>query len=159
MIIVDVIKDWYANRKLTKILKKSYEEDEIILKLSETLGTQFRVDWVSRLYAVFNPFIKDGKWDVSQAFEYTEQGYDTTEHVKNFILGRLRLIENFIRTNNLFDCLTYDIKKLDDQGNYLFVIIPITLVKLTDSFKKFFKFLGWFLPVLAIIALTIFYFI
>ena len=37
--------------------------------------------------------------------------------------------------NNLFDLLTYEIKKLDDYDNYLFVIKPITF----DDCKKWTK--------------------
>ena len=52
-------------------------------------------------------------------------------------MTKLNLIRDFIMANNLFDLLTYEIKKLDDYDNYLFVIKPITF----DDCMKWTKFL------------------
>ena len=39
---------------------------------------------------------------------------------------KFNLIKDFVIANNLFDLLTYEIKRLDEYDNYLFVIKPIT---------------------------------
>lgn len=129
------IKGYIQNRKYQKILDKVYEDDQIIAKLSFALGSQFRRDWIGRLYTVINPAIKDGKYDYTQVYEYVQEGYDTTEHAQQWIVERLSAIQAVIQTNNLFDVLSFNIKKLDDEGNYLFVVYPVTLPDVLDTWK------------------------
>lgn len=136
MFITRFLKRWYVNWKYQRILNKVYKDDEIIAKISTIFGTQFYRDWIGRLYAVVNPAIKDGQWDNQQIFEYKEEGYDTTEHATQWMMERMVLVENFIQTSNLFDLLGYNIEKLDDKGNYLFVIYPITLPDVLSDLKK-----------------------
>jgi len=124
------------NIKYQRVLNDAYEKDQTIAKLSYALGTQVKRDWIGRLYAVVNPAIRDGKFDQSQAFEYTQEGYDTTEHAKEWVMGRLFVVENFIKAENLFDVLAYDFKKLDEHGNYLIVFYPITLPDTLKSAKR-----------------------
>lgn len=129
------IRGYIQNRKYQKILNKVYEDDQVIAKLSFALGSQFRCDWIGRLYTVVNPAIKDGKYDHTQVYEYAQEGYDTTEHVQQWITERLAAIQTVIQTNNLFDILTFNIKKLDNEGNYLFVVYPVTLPEVLETWK------------------------
>lgn len=115
------------NIRYQRILNNAYDQDQTIVKLSYALGTQVQRDWIGRLYAVVNPAIRDGKFDQSQAFEYTQGGYDTTEHAKEWVMSRLLVVENLIKAENLFDVLAYDFKRLDENGNYLIMFYPITL--------------------------------
>ena len=48
----------------------------------------------------------------------------------------LSVASQFIRAKNLFDLLTYKIKKIDDYDNYLFIIQPITLDEYRKNIKK-----------------------
>lgn len=127
MFISRFIISWARNYQVSKLLNRAYKDDEIIAKLSHTFGVQFNQDWIGRLYAVINPAIRDGKFYPEQTFEYTEKGYDTQEYVKSWTMERLMAMDNFLKTNNLFDMLTYDLRKLDDYGNHLFILSPITL--------------------------------
>lgn len=136
MFITRFFKRLIDNIRYQKILNKVYKEEEVIAKVSTILGTQFYKDWIGRLYGVVNPAIKDGQWDNQQAFEYTTEGYDTTEHMKQWLMGRMQLLENFIQVNNLFDVLSFDIKRLDSNGNYLFMLYPITLPDTLKSAKQ-----------------------
>ena len=135
MHIYKLIKGAIENHRYQKILDAAYEQDQLIAKLSHTFGVQFRRDWVGRLYAVVNPAIKDGKFDNSQVFEYAQGGYDTTEHAKQWIVERTIMMENFIQTNNLFDALTFDVRRLDNNGNYLLVLMPVTLPTVLENIK------------------------
>lgn len=135
MHIYKLIKGIIENHRYQKILDAAYEQDQLIAKLSHTFGVQFRRDWVGRLYAVVNPAIKDGRFDNTQVFEYAQGGYDTTEHAKQWIVERTIMMENFIQTNNLFDALAFDVKRLDDNGNYLFVLMPVTLPVVLSNIK------------------------
>lgn len=136
MYVFRALRSIYTNIKYQRILNEVYEQDQIILKLSSILGVQFRKDWIGRLYAVVNPAIKDGAFDASQVYEYVEGGYDTTEHAQQWMMQRISIIQNFIQANNLFDLLTFRIKRLDNNGNYLLMIFPITLPAMKDSIKK-----------------------
>ena len=135
MHIYKLIRALIANRRYKKVLDEVYEQDQIIAKLSTMFGTQFYKDRVGRLYAVINPAVKDGKYDYGQVFEYTQEGYDTSEHMTQWIMQRLIMIEGFIQANNLFDLLSFKVEKLDENGNYLFIIYPITLPDVLDNIK------------------------
>lgn len=135
MHIYRFIRAFIENRRYQKILDKAYQDEELIAKLSTIFGVQFRRDWVGRLYAVINPAIKDGQFDQTQIFEYSAGGYDTTEHAKQWVVERMIMVENFIQTNNLFDVLTYDVQSLDENGNYLLIILPITLPDVLNNIK------------------------
>lgn len=139
-----------------KIIKNVYKEDDMLNKLSELFGTEFRMDWVGRIYTVINPNIVDNKLDINtQIFEYGETGLSNQIYVERYIMLKLNLIKDFVIANNLFDLLTYRIEKLDEYDNYLFVIEPITF----EDCKKWTKIFGityLSIFILAIITLIIF---
>jgi hypothetical protein len=156
MIIYNFFKNWYYNVKCTKILDKIYKDENLINNLSSLFGTHFKKDWIGRLYTVINPNIKDGKYNTEdQIFEYDSDGLINTAYVEKKIMEKLNIASNFIHANNLFDLLTYEIKKLDDYDNYLFIIKPITLDDFLNSLKKF-SILTGILIIIAIVALIIF---
>lgn len=156
MIIYNFFKNWYLNTKCTRILGKIYRDENLINNLSVLFGTTFRKDNVGRLYTVLNPNIKDGKYNVDdQIFEYGSDGLVNTAYVERKVMEKLNIAVNYIHASNLFDLLTYEIKKLDDYDNYLFIIKPITLDDFLNSLKKF-GILTGILVILAIVALVIF---
>lgn len=148
MFIYKFISRLIQNKKYNKLLNEAYERENLIAAMSSILGTQLKRDWIGRLYCVVNPAIRDGKFDQAQAFEYTESGIDTTEHAKEWIISKLALLQDFITTNNLFDVLGYNIKQLDKNGNYLFVLYPITLPATMKAAK-------WALGEISIVAISL----
>jgi hypothetical protein len=107
---------------------------------------------LGRLYTVVNPNIKDGQYDQSsQVFEYNEDGLNNELYVEKIIMDKLNIAAKFIHTNNLFELLTYEIKKLDEYDNYLFIIKPITL----DNTLKYSKYFLYLIIVTIPILLTI----
>lgn len=156
MIFYKFITNFLLNRKYMKIIKNVYKEDDMLNKLSELFGTEFRMDWVGRIYTVINPNIVDNKLDINtQIFEYGETGLSNDIYVERYIMLKLNLIKDFVIANNLFDLLTYRIEKLDEYDNYLFVIEPITF----EDCKKWTKIFGityLSILILSIIALIIF---
>lgn len=115
------------NHKYSEIFKSVCEDDQLIAKLSTLFGVQFRKDWVGRVYAVINPAIFDGKFDQGQIFEYTNGGIDTTEHAKKWIMDRMSTMEEFMINSQILDIIGFNLKQLDDSGNYLFMLYPVTL--------------------------------
>ena len=116
-------------------------------------GVQFKKDWIGRLYAVINPNISTPLND--QVFEYNERGLDNKTYIEKWIMDRMNVLNEFILSHNLFDVLTYNIKKLDNYDNYLFVIQPITLKDCLKWSKKFFILLFTLLLIFGIILIFI----
>lgn len=136
MIFYNFLKNLILNIKYTRILQKIYKDEDLLTKFSQLFGVEFRIDWVGRLYAVFNPNILNEKYDTTtQIFEYTDSGLSNAAYVEKYIMTKLNLIRDFIIANNMFDLLTYEIEKIDEYDNYLFVIKPITF----DECKKWTK--------------------
>ena len=124
------------NIKYTRLLKKIYKDEFLLQRFSELFGTEFRLDWVGRMYTVINPNIINDKLDINtQIFEYGANGLTNEPYIEKYIMTKFNLVKDFIMANNLFDLLTYEIKRIDEYDNYLFVIKPITF----DECKKWTK--------------------
>ena len=139
MIIFNFIKHLILHIKYNKLLKNIYNEENLINRFSQLFGTEFRIDWVGRLYTVINPNLIDNQLDTNtQIFEYTENGLSNNSYIEHWIMTKLNIAQQFIMANNLFDLLTYEIKRLDDYDNYLFVIKSITFDECFKWTKIFF---------------------
>ena len=78
MIIYRFIKYLILYIQYTNVLNKVYKNEDTIKKLSSSFGTEFKKDWVCRLYTVFNPNLKNGRFDPSNPiYTYNEQGLNT----------------------------------------------------------------------------------
>lgn len=136
MIFYKFILNLWLNIKYTRLLTEIYRNENLLYKFSQLFGVEFRKDWVGRIYTILNPSIVDNKLDFNtQIFEYGENGLTNEPYVEKYIMTKLNLIKDFIMANNLFDMLTYEIKRIDEYDNYLIVIKPITF----DECKKWCK--------------------
>lgn len=152
MVFYKFIKNLIVNYKYTKLLTKIYEDEQLLTKFSQLFGTEFRIDWVGRMYTVINPNIIDDKFDINtQIFEYGENGFSNDPYIEKWIMTKFNIVKDFIMANNLFDLLTYEIKKIDEYDNYLFVIKPITF----DECKKWTKIFVTTYSIIAILAVTL----
>lgn len=155
MIIYRFFKYLFLNIKYTKILSKVYNNENIIENLSNLFKSQFKKDWIGRLYTVINPNLLGDDFDINTIiYEYDESGLNNNAFVERWIMGKLNIAQSFIQTNNLFDLLTYKIKKLDEYDNYLFIIEPITLHDCL-KYTKYFSILLTVLIVIGIICLIL----
>lgn len=138
MIIYRFLKNLILYIQYVRALDKAYKQENVIKNLSETFGITFKRDWIGRLYTIFNPNLVNGKFDRNNPiYSYNEKGLNTDEFVRQYILTKLSVIDRFIYARNLFELVTYEIKKLDNYDNYLFIIKPIPY----DSFIKYTKLL------------------
>lgn len=136
MVFYKFFKNLILNIKYTKLLKKIYKDENLLEKFSQLFNTEFRIDWVGRIYTIINPNIVNDKLDINtQIFEYGENGFTNEPYIEKYIMTKFNLVKDFIMANNLFDLLTYEIKRIDEYDNYLFVIKPITF----DESKKWTK--------------------
>lgn len=140
------------NIKYTRLLRKIYKDEFLLQRFSELFGTEFRLDWVGRMYTVINPNIINDKLDINtQIFEYGNNGLTNEPYIEKYIMTRFNLVKDFIMANNLFDLLTYEIKRIDEYDNYLFVIKPITF----DECKKWTKIFIGVYSAITIVGVTL----
>lgn len=152
MVFYKFITNLLLNKKYTKLIKSVYEEDDLLNKLSKLFGSEFRMDWVGRIYTVINPNIINDQLDLNtQIFEYNENGFSNSVYVEKYIMTKLNAIKDFVIANNLFDLLTYRIEKLDDYDNYLFIIEPITF----EDCKKWTKIFSITYSIIIVVLLII----
>lgn len=158
MITYLFIKYLILHLRYTKILKKVYKDENLLDNLSSLFKIPFKMDWMGRVYAVFNPHIQDGVFNPNnQIYEYDENGLTNKAYVESYIMNQLNTAKRFIQASNLFDLLTYKIKKIDDFDNYLFIMQSITYEDFKTATKRF---LRMFLIIcLIIVGFLIYYFI
>lgn len=153
MLFYKFIKNLILNIKYTKLLKKIYKDEKLLEKFSQLFGVEFRIDWVGRIYTVINPNILNDKLDINtQIFEYGANGLTNEPYIEKYIMTKFNLVKDFIMANNLFDLLTYEIKRIDEYDNYLFVIKPITF----DECKKWTKIFASVYSVIVIASIILF---
>ena len=158
MITYLFIKHLILHLRYTKILKKVYKDENLLDNLSTLFNVPFKMDWMGRVYTIFNPHIQDGIFNPNnQIYEYDENGLTNKAYVESYIMNQLNIAKRFIQASNLFDLLTYKIKKIDDSDNYLFVMQSITYEDFKIATKRF---LWMFLIIcLIIVGFLIYYFI
>ncbi len=153
MIIYNFFKYLLLNRKYSRLIKKTFQNENILQGLSQIFKANFKTDWIGRIYAVLNPNLdENGQYSPNtQIFEYGENGLNNEKMVEQWVMERMVVISEFIQANNLFELLTYSIKKLDKYDNYLFILEPVTLSDCMKWSKRFAVLSG----ILIIIGITL----
>jgi hypothetical protein len=128
------IKDIIEHIRILKIIKAVIKEENLLENLSNLFSkgnykVNFKRDWIGRIYAVINPVVSDPQ---SRIFEYDTNGTNINSFVNKWVLEHMIAASNFVKNNGLFDILTYEIKQLDDDYNFLFILTPISW----NDFKK-----------------------
>lgn len=137
---MNIFKNIYLHFKYNRILKRVYKDENILDNMGDLFNSKIHVDWVGRIYTVINPNLDKDK----QIYEILDGGMDNREFIQHWVMERFIAMDHFIKANNLFDLLVYDIKQLDDYGNFLLVLEPITLKDCMSAIKK----IGIFLIIL-----------
>lgn len=137
---MNIFKNIYLHFKYNRILKRVYKDENILDNMGNLFNSKIHVDWVGRIYTVINPNLDKDK----QIYEILDDGIDNREFIQHWVMERFIAMDHFIKANNLFDLLVYDIKQLDDYGNFLLVLEPITLKDCMSAIKK----IGIFLIIL-----------
>lgn len=125
----------YNYIKIQKLLNKIYDGEKIEKNLSKIFGVECKRDWVGRLYMVVNPILQDIETGGNTLI------YDRDEKVaiEGWVMKNLELIRQFVINNAMFDLLSYDIKRIDDDENYLIVFKNIYF----DDMKRLVKWGGF----------------
>lgn len=132
-----------------KVINNVVCAPEFIRALSSSFGVSFQKDRIGRLYTVINPYVQ--KIDINS----NDIVYDQDKPViDKWIMDKFILIDMVIKNHDLFDILTYDIVRVDDDMNYL---LTISNALLKDALRIM-KWIGGIATVLIItilIAITI----
>lgn len=137
MILYKFIKYLILHIKYKKMLQKIYQNENLLTNLSYLFQSRFKQDWIGRVYTVLNPLIIGDEVQINtQILEYGPDGLSNKSWIDKWVMDKLTIAQQFIRTNNLFELLTYDIKQLDEY-NYLFVMQPIVNLDLKKYTKRF----------------------
>lgn len=123
--------------KYQKVLRDIYDNTEFINSLSTSLGVTFKRDRINRLYTVVNPNIQNIENreyinNVDNRVIYDEDGVMIIER---WLMNNLIIIDTILKDKCMFDLLTYDIYKIDDDENYA-IILSNALLK---TFIKYCK--------------------
>ena len=143
------IKIIYNFFRYQKVINRVVCTPEFIQALSSSFGVTFQKDRIGRLYTVINPYVQ--KIDINS----NDIVYDQDKPIiDKWIMDKFILIDMVIKNHNLFDILTYDIVRVDDDMNYL---LTISNALLKDALRIM-KWIGGIATVLIItilIAITI----
>lgn len=143
------IKILYNFFRYQKVINRVVCTPEFIQALSSSFGVTFQKDHIGRLYTVINPYVQ--KIDINS----NDIVYDQDKPViDKWIMDKFILIDMVIKNHDLFDILTYDIARVDDDMNYL---LTISNALLKDALRIM-KWIGGIATVLIItilIAITI----
>lgn len=128
--------------KYAKIVIKVFKTENLLKSLSYLFNSEFRMDWVGRVYTVLNPMVQDINdptiGSSVAVYEFTQDGSLSKQMwVEKWIMDRLYAAKQFIQTNNLFDIMTYNITKIDDNENYLLVLKPLYFEEAKQWTKHF----------------------
>lgn len=111
------IKILYNFFRYQKVINRVVCTPEFIQALSSSFGVAFQKDRIGRLYTVINPYVQ--KIDINS----NDIVYDQDKPViDKWIMDKFILIDMVIKNHDLFDILTYDIVRVDDDMNYLLTI-------------------------------------
>ena len=143
------IKILYNFFRYQKVINRVVCTPEFIQALSSSFGVAFQKDRIGRLYTVINPYVQ--KIDINS----NDIVYDQDKPViDKWIMDKFILIDMVIKNHDLFDILTYDIVRVDDDMNYL-LTISNALLKDVLRIMKWISGIAIVLIITILIAITI----
>lgn len=143
------IKILYNFFRYQKVINRVVCTPEFIQALSSSFGVAFQKDHIGRLYTVINPYVQ--KIDINS----NDIVYDQDKPViDKWIMDKFILIDMVIKNHDLFDILTYDIVRVDDDMNYL-LTISNALLKDVLRIMKWIGGIAIVLIITILIAITI----
>lgn len=150
-----IFKNIYGFRKLRRELLTLYKEDSIPERFSKLYKVDFKVDRAARMYAIINPLLHNMKTNnASQAYEYTANGMNDYEYIRQWIFTNLLAIAPVMAGSNLLDVLLFDITEVlydgEKTGNYCITFTPYNFKDYVNSKKKLWNLIWKGLVILAV---------
>lgn len=142
-----MIKEIYNYFKYRRIFRDVLNNTQFIEALSMSFGVEFNRDKLDRLYTVINPYIQN-MGNPGNSIIYDG---DNKPIVDKWVVDNFLIIDKVIKNHDIFDIISYNIEKIDDDMNFLLVIQNALLPTATKCFKR----LGIIAGVLILLVLVI----
>jgi len=149
------ISSTYQYIKDKSYISDTFYSDALRLVLKQYLKTDFRKDWLGRLYGVVNPNITDGKYDFNNVvIELDGDNTNNNEYVKNWVYRQMRLVGSLFKIEKLYDYINVEFEHVgpEEMDNYLVIFDIVSRKEFVQNCKRFIKRLFS----LGIIALCVF---
>ena len=159
-ITTSFISDAYQYNKDLKYIGDTLYSDELKLVLKKYLKTDFRKDWIGRLYGVVNPNISDNKYDFNNiVVEIDGDNTNNNEYVKTWVYRQMKLVGSLFKIQKLYDYINIDFEHVgpENMDNYLVIFDVVSRKVFAQSFKRFIKRL-FFLGIVAVLVFLSFKF-
>lgn len=159
-ITTNLISNTYQYLKDKSLISDTLYSKEFNFVLKQYLKTDFRKDWIGRLYGVVNPNINDGKYDFNNiVIEIDGDNTNNNEYVRNWVYRQMRLVGNLFKIEKLYDYINIEFEHVgpDNMDNYLVIFDIVSRKEFAQSLKKFFKRL-FFLGIIGILVFLSFKF-
>lgn len=160
--IYNLIVAIYSYIRDKNMIKNVFYSDDFKLILNTYLNTNFKNDWIGRIYGVVNPNINiNGQIDFSNTIiELNDDLTNDDLYVHNWIYRQLNLMSNAlkIKSSAFFDYIGMSIEKVGpgNQNNYLIIFDIISRLELVNTLKHFLKVLLIYISIIAIILIILF---
>ena len=142
-ITTSLISDFYIFQKDKNYIKDTLYSKEFNLVLRQYLKTDFKKDWIGRLYGVINPNINiQGNLDVNNiVIEIDGDNTNNNEYVKIWVYKQMQLIATLFKIEKLYDYIDIDFSHVgpENMDNYLVVFDIVSRKVFAESLKRFFK--------------------
>ena len=113
-----MLKRFFLFFKYQKILRDVYDHTDFIKALSLSFKSEFRRDRINRLYTVVNPYIHN----MGVTGNNIIYGDDGVAIVDKWVMDNFIVIDSVLKNHDLFDIITYEITRLDDDLNFAVVL-------------------------------------
>lgn len=136
------ISDTYQYIKDLNYIGDTLYSDELKLVLKKYLKTDFRKDWIGRLYGVVNPNINENKYDFNNiVVEIDGDNTNNNEYVRNWVYRQMKLVGGLFKIQKLYDYISVDFEHVGPEymDNYLVVFDVVSRKVFAQSFKRFLK--------------------
>lgn len=160
--IYNLIVAIYSYIRDKNMIKNVFYSDDFKLILNTYLNTNFKNDWIGRIYGVVNPNINiNGQIDFSNTIiELNDDLTNDDLYAHNWIYRQLNLMSNAlkIKSSAFFDYIGMSIEKVgpENQNNYLIIFDMISRLELVNILKHFLKVLIIDSSIIAIILIILF---
>lgn len=155
--LYDFCSNTYNYVKDKYYINETFHSREFIFVLNKYLKSNFKVDWLGRLYGIINPNINDkGEFDISSMImEIDGENTNTNEYVKYWTYKQLQLIQDLFKLHKMYDYISIEFEHVGptNMDNYLIIFDIASRQLFTSSLKKVLK---HGLVIVGIIGVTLF---
>lgn len=153
--LIDFIRSWYTYGKDKRLISDTLYSKAFNLVLKKYLKTDFRKDWIGRLYGVVNPNLnEEGKYDFNSVIiEIDGDNTNNNEYVKNWVYRQMALVSQLFKIEKLYDYIDIDFKHVgpENMDNYLVIFDIVSRKIFAQSVKDLIKHIV-FLAILFIVT-------